>query len=1007
MSSVDRHGDPLATARWADPAYISDKYYFEPGDIWVGRNPHNFDSAVGVKPNEHVFMCASTGSGKGRSVITNNILLWPGSLVVYDPKGDLPAVCAPGRGQGDDHATNPMGQKVIVLDPLGHSKSDPSYLGYYDPVTSLDRDDPGFRGMCSFLAQALIKVPDDSNHAEWAKMGRDLLSTIIEHVVSTPDYDDRPEERNLFTVLNLLKKGRRDLQIQYCNELVERGELDKKDLNKRLEDLGDPYVLLFDEIAENPHNSYIRDDGDRWRQSYLRTAKTFTSIRDEAVRGLDWITKDVGMETALVGTRHGSPILPSSQRFDPRELKQNPDGVSLFIVLPSDQMETYGAWVQAVFMGIFASMRRTSAHPDLAHPTLGIIDEFSSLGKQDYIANALDTIRDEGMRLMIVVQQFGWMQDVYGKRTETFLSNAGLKLFFGDPGETATDYLVKLLGETEIIKYATTRNSSHARMEGTNQSNATNSSRSIAEGETRTEQYGSSDTIGESTADAYGTSHAEQRSQSTSRSKQWNWNNSTNWSNGRNWGEGTGSSMGRNYGPHVFWEGLEHSTSYGSTSNRSSGGSHNRGGANARGGGGSTTKQSTKGTTDTVSQTKTNTQSSSYTRNQSTSQARTFTQTHTTGEVHTEGTNESDTYTSGESVAEGFHKKPLMEHHEFRKYLSALPEDEHDHPAYPGLMLAIIGKEDPVLLRRSNYDQDRYFEGLFSKHPKFEFLPYDQQPVLGYELGPESILSFYVPDALQRIVPNVEVLQRKLARFAIDDDLFRVSGPIEGNNRRFKMKAKLPGRVLNNDKGAQSGFVTLRYFTRSTPLLEGERAQGAFRPFLNEQLRLDELAEQERLVEEERRRQAKERAEDIARRRARNRRISEAREAEQKKQQVAIEAWSRFFQKRDDLVHYEKSVNQFQWLTGVGIALGLAIHLAFLVGFLGLIAFIGGIAMNIAAGERLCDEQIKLRQEFKKKCEMYGRPEDYPELSSVIPMPQPVAGKLTMFEVFEKYVLKK
>ena len=47
MADSDRRESLLATARWADPAYISDKYFFEPGDIWIRRNPHNFDSAVG------------------------------------------------------------------------------------------------------------------------------------------------------------------------------------------------------------------------------------------------------------------------------------------------------------------------------------------------------------------------------------------------------------------------------------------------------------------------------------------------------------------------------------------------------------------------------------------------------------------------------------------------------------------------------------------------------------------------------------------------------------------------------------------------------------------------------------------------------------------------------------------------------------------------------------------------------------------------------------------------
>ena len=102
--------DPLASARWADPAYIADKYPYTSGDYWLGRNPHNFDQSIGVKADKHLFACASTGSGKGRSIIVNNVALWPGSTIVYDPKGDIPAICCAARGDGDEW-TKPLHQK--------------------------------------------------------------------------------------------------------------------------------------------------------------------------------------------------------------------------------------------------------------------------------------------------------------------------------------------------------------------------------------------------------------------------------------------------------------------------------------------------------------------------------------------------------------------------------------------------------------------------------------------------------------------------------------------------------------------------------------------------------------------------------------------------------------------------------------------------------------------------------------------------------------------------------
>ncbi|MEO1322552.1 MAG: type IV secretory system conjugative DNA transfer family protein [Pseudomonadota bacterium] len=986
----------LASARWADPAYICDKYYFEPGDIWLGRNPHNFDQAVGVKPDEHIFLCASTGSGKGRSIIINNVALWPGSLVVYDPKGDLPAICAPARGDGDEWSA-PMGQKVIVLDPLGHSKSDKKYLGYYDPVASLDPDDPGFREMCASLAQALVKIPEDSNHGEWAKMGREFVATIIEHVVSSGDYESDPSERNLFTVLNLIKKGHRDAFVEHCDLAVESGELDPKDYNERLESLGDPYHFLFEGMAKGAHNPHLRDEADKLLQTYKKTPKTFTSIRDEAARGLDWITKHAGMETALVGKLNGKRILSSHQAFDPKELKQNPDGVSLFIVLPSDRMETFGAWVQALFVGIFAAMRRTPSHPDMRHPTLGIIDEFSSLGKQDYIANALDTIRDEGMRLMIAVQQFGWMQDLYGKRTESFLENCSVKLFFGNPGETASDYLVKALGETEIIKYAVTKSRSQADMEGRHTSTAESASEATAEGLQSTQTFGSTETESSSRAQALGTSHTDSRNQSTSTSKSWNWNNSTNWSNGRNWGQGNGQQMGRNYGPHVFWEGLEHSTNYGTTLSRNSGGSHSKGGGKSHGASRSKTTQRGTGSSDTSSKTDTTTTGLSVAKSRSEAETRSRTRTQTTGETHTYGANESQTHTEGESSAQSFHKKPLLEYQEIRKYLSKVPENEHDHPAYPGLMLAIIGREDPVLLRRSNYDQDPFFEGLFSKHPKFPLLSYDEQPMLGYEFTPDHILTVTLPSVLREFNYHIEPLVRPYSILKKGDPAFHL---ITRDGKKILAKATHPGRVMSVRPARTKEGNALRVKIWSREGAEAAaRDLGRFiEPWtVATQELIDESAAQAKRALEKAKKQ-----EELARQRMERERLAAKRAKEEElaeaARETAVRRFSKYYDERDFNVLAKPLMHRLCWFAfGVGCLGGF---------FTAGITVIVGIGVCIALSSNHHEEERKLEDEKRRLRDQFGSPELHERFKDRVYSANQRL-KPSYADVFDRYLLQR
>jgi type IV secretion system protein VirD4 len=61
----------------------------------------------------HTLCIAPTGTGKSRSVVVPNLLIWEGSAVVIDIKGELAHLTARRRRE--------MGQRVVVIDPWARS----------------------------------------------------------------------------------------------------------------------------------------------------------------------------------------------------------------------------------------------------------------------------------------------------------------------------------------------------------------------------------------------------------------------------------------------------------------------------------------------------------------------------------------------------------------------------------------------------------------------------------------------------------------------------------------------------------------------------------------------------------------------------------------------------------------------------------------------------------------------------------------------------------------------
>lgn len=905
---VDERGGSIANARWADPDYIVDRYPFEPGTVWIGRNPHCFEDAVGYSDSRHVLVCAGSGSGKGRSFIINNLAVWPGSTVTYDPKGDLPKILAARRGQGDAHCEG-MEQEVFVLDPLGKTSLGADMLAYYDPLSSLDANDGELPTWARRIAASLVQRSEGTESGEWVKRAERFIALVIMHVVTSPLYKDN---RTLVTVLSLIMEGEQTL----FDRIAEKNPA-------AIEKMQNPFALLIDEMCNNDAcRGWIAKDARSIQRQFAKTPKFTESVRGEAADQLDWL-KSEGIEIALTGKSGAEKRLDDSRAFDPAILKAAQRGASVFIVMPQDDLKTYLPWVQCIMLGIFAAMRANPEPPKSGHQTLMVIDEFLSLGYQDYIADAMDNIRSAGTKLVIIVQNFGKLKKLYGDEIDSFYSNCGLELYFGNIGDVAGDHLIKQLGEIEVVKTAKNTNSSKTTQ--TSQSTSQATGRTTSEGITESESQSINIGLTQSSSKTEG--WQTNFSSGASSSDSFNWSEGVNWSNSRNWGQSSGKTMGTNYSPHVFFEGLRRSNNYGTSFNRNRGGGKTKGGSRTKGG------ARTEGTNYSESSGTSGSQSQSEGRSQTEGQTLQSGKSWQTGEsfTTTETTGRSEGYQIGNGTAESFHKKPLLEIHEMNVYFRDLDWKDRDHPAYPGLALVRISGEPPFFVRRSNYDQDSYFERCFTPDQSHKFLPLHEQPLLGYQYTPEHVLEFYVPPKLVNAGFAGRGEQRRFNWLKAGDPLMTIQASGEAT---IHANAPIGGRVMSvvEMQSDGDGFVIAMRadaimsdqekiaYSNSVfgPKLEDMRRAEEHEARRAEQRRRREEQERKKREQEDRKREQERRAEaerQKAREQARKleqerRRAEEAKLAQ--KREEGRSSWIGYARKRERFNYDIEAANKFK-----------------------------------------------------------------------------------------------
>lgn len=354
----------------------------------AGRRVLTFDS------DGHVLVVGGTRSGKTVGVVIPSLLTWPGSVAVFDPKGELWRVTAGFRSRFS-HCVyfNPTRTESIKWNPLlevrpGHEVRD-----------------------AQNIAHILADPAGEKNQFDiWDITASQLVTAAILHVLYTaPD-----QNKHLGTVRDLvLDLDSTCLQMMTTPHVVDPGT-------------GQPKV--HDEVMLVAKS--LMTAAPRFRSSVRATAESYLSLfADPLVRAntsrSDWV----------IG-----------------ELMCCDTPMSLYIQAPPSDAARLRPLTRLV---LSQTARGLMEHEKLdplgrakKHELLYLLEEFSSFGRLSFFEQNMRQMASYGLRAMLVVQSFNDVMQHYGSH-QSLIDNCQVVVAFAS-NDTATQSRVSQMAGNAV-----------------------------------------------------------------------------------------------------------------------------------------------------------------------------------------------------------------------------------------------------------------------------------------------------------------------------------------------------------------------------------------------------------------------------------------------------------------------------------------------------------------------------------------------------------------------------
>jgi len=413
-------------------SYPPDKTGLHSKHIILGRSLFDDDPQrriVGVKDDAHMLTIGMTGAGKSSTVLWPNLAIYEGSAIILDPKGEHAKYTYCRRSNAEklkDKGINgrtkkhfPVGE-CYMLDPFGINANTGIPSSFYNPLAEINihRDD------CTKYLDAIADgciLEEKSKHGEhFTERAKTFLKGLIVHVMTT-----QPKENHHLPFIVDMFYGI-DPELKFANP--ER-------FTKLLEDMA-----LNNAVGGLPQQGAlgITNVGSNERGSYMSTiARSLEWCSDPSMRK-HLIKSDFSFEN--FGLKNSD--IKYAGRYEYIRLIE-----TVYIVIPLGQMKKYSRWLR-IITTLAIECIRSQPKKAIEKPTLFVLDEFPQLaGSLEIVKNGIVTLRSEGIKLWVLIQNIGQLQAIYEEEWSTFVGNSNVQVFGVKRGDMATaEWLSKTLG---------------------------------------------------------------------------------------------------------------------------------------------------------------------------------------------------------------------------------------------------------------------------------------------------------------------------------------------------------------------------------------------------------------------------------------------------------------------------------------------------------------------------------------------------------------------------------
>lgn len=335
----------------------------------------------------HCLVVAPTRAGKGVGYVIPNLLLFPGSMVVLDVKGELFEATARHRqAQGD---------AIFYFSPFDFEH--PSHR--YNPLERV----------------AHIPHPDEC-YTELAKIA-DYFLTVSDKG-SAGDF--LTEGRDLFIAAGLLA--------------IERGR----------PTIGEISRILFGQgatqAAYSAHAEEVR------HPSAAQTFRKFAGYSDRTLSSHASVLSGAGLS---LWNNPAVDRATSSNDFSFADLRRKP--MAVFLVVNSDAIKTLAPLIRLFFGELIATLRASMPDPEREPwPVKIMLDEFDQLGRMPIVVQSLKQLAGHGGRVSIITQSIPGLEATPYSENERLgiESAAGIKLYLAPNDKKTAEEVSGSLGKT-------------------------------------------------------------------------------------------------------------------------------------------------------------------------------------------------------------------------------------------------------------------------------------------------------------------------------------------------------------------------------------------------------------------------------------------------------------------------------------------------------------------------------------------------------------------------------